>query len=659
MAGLGNTIAELVVKVSADVSGLTKGLNAATGQVNGLSSALSAAGSKTLGWGAGLTAGLTVPLVSFFKSSAQGAGELQTAMAAIQTIGGQTNDELNALRDTFIGMSMDQTVTTKTALDLAEGFYFIQGSGFQGADAMNILTVSAQAATAGMTSTEAAANALVRTLNSYSAGANEATHYSDVLFRIVDRGMITFPELASQIGDAATNANIAGVPIEELGAAIATMTKKGTSASETMTGLNNLMLAYIRPAKGAKEAAEKYGITLSASELRTKGLAGVLAELNDKIGGNVEAFAQLFPNVRGLKAILKLAGEDVGMFTEDMAAMNDVAGATANAYGIMSGTMESDTQGAANAMDAFRYVIGNEVIPIVTQFVKETLLPMLQAFMALPQPVKQFIVKALMVAAVLGPILMGVGLLTKGVGALIPVFSKGASMISGIGGALGLLTGPAGPILLIVAALALLVIAWKNNWGDIQGITARVVESLKTFFSNLGASLAETWNSIKTGVVNAWNAIGDALYNAGQSVMRRLSEGIRAAVDWVTGAVGWVVQKIRDLLPGSDAKEGPLSDLFASGKALPMTMAQGILSGAGAVQSAGQRIAAMAKYGAGPAVGRGGPVPIGAGGASYAAPAGGAGQAITITVNNPTGQTSEASIVRQLRNLAYVGALAP
>jgi phage-related protein len=265
----------------------------------------------------------------------------------------------------------------------------------------------------------------------------------------------------------------------------------------------------------------------------------------------------------------------------------------------------------------------------------------------------------LLVSAALGPLLIALGGLTMVIGGAGKAFSAFGGIAKGIGGLLGLLTGPAGPILLIVAALALLVIAWKNNWGDIQGITARVVESLKTFFSNLGASLAETWNSIKTGVVNAWNAIGDALYNAGQSVMRRLSEGIRAAVDWVTGAVGWVVQKIRDLLPGSDAKEGPLSDLFASGKALPMTMAQGILSGAGAVQSAGQRIAAMAKYGAGPAVGRGGPVPIGAGGASYAAPAGGAGQAITITVNNPTGQTSEASIVRQLRNLAYVGALAP
>ena len=34
-------------------------------------------------------------------------------------------------------------------------------------------------------------------------------------------------------------------------------------------------------------------------------------------------------------------------------------------------------------------------------------------------------------------------------------------------------------------------------------------------------------------------------------------------------------------------------------------------------------------------------------------------QALNVTINNPVGEVAETSIVRQLRNLAYIGVLSP
>jgi len=46
-------------------------------------------------------------------------------------------------------------------------------------------------------------------------------------------------------------------------------------------------------------------------------------------------------------------------------------------------------------------------------------------------------------------------------------------------------------------------------------------------------------------------------------------------------------------LPGSDAKEGPLKDLTASGKAFPTTLAKGMLAEGGRVQKAAATLAKM------------------------------------------------------------------
>ena len=647
-----STIANLIVKVGADISGLTSGLNKAQ-------SAVSAIGTGMMRGGAVLTAGVTGPLVLMGKEAVSTAAKFETAMAAIQTIGHQTATELDALGNTFIDMSVNADITTESAQRLAEGFYFIQGSGFAGADALNILQTAARAATGGMTSTEVAANALVVALNSYGLSAGDAEHVSDVLFRTVDRGMITFEELASQIGDVTATGHIAGVSLEELGAAISTMTKQGVSGSETMTALNQVMLTYIRPTKKATDAAAAYGIELSANELRTKGLIGVLSELNAKVGGNAEAFGALFPNVRAFKGVLKLAGDDIGMFTEDLDAMNGAAGATANAFGIMAGTTEGSMATAANAMEAFKIIVGNELIPILTELLRDTIIPLLRAFIDLPAPVKEMIVKAAMLTAAVGPVLLVLGGLLQIVGNIGPAFGIAKAAVAAIGPILAALAGPAGPILLIVAALGLLVLAWTQNWGDIQGATKYAVAKIGEWLDTLGAWMAETWQSIKTGVVSAWNAIGDALYNAGRAVITRLAEGIRAAVGAVTGAVGWVVQKIRDLLPGSDAKEGPLSDLFASGRALPETFAKGILSGNGMVQGASMALAGMSI--GGPSIGSRGPVPIGAGGGF----GGGAStpesklQNVSVNIYNPQAERSSLSTMRALRNLSALGVLLP
>jgi len=64
----------------------------------------------------------------------------------------------------------------------------------------------------------------------------------------------------------------------------------------------------------------------------------------------------------------------------------------------------------------------------------------------------------------------------------------------------------------------------------------------------------------------------------------KVKEGALALWDGLKGLMSSGLSKLARLLPGSDAKEGPLSNLTKSGKAIPMTLADGVYQAAPELQ---------------------------------------------------------------------------
>jgi len=105
---------------------------------------------------------------------------------------------------------------------------YIVSSGFKANDAIKILRVSAKAATAGLTDTATATKAINAALNAYHLQATDARKVCNVLFETVNKGVLTFEELAQNMGDLVPAAAPLGVTLEEVGAAIATIMLKAS-----------------------------------------------------------------------------------------------------------------------------------------------------------------------------------------------------------------------------------------------------------------------------------------------------------------------------------------------------------------------------------------------------------------------------------------------
>ncbi|HYH59801.1 MAG TPA: phage tail tape measure protein [Thermoleophilaceae bacterium] len=309
---------------------------------------------RTTGLGGALGAGVALGQVVQFdramrnvNSIAQvGEKRFQRLSTAVRELGGRT-------------AQMPRT--------LAEGLYDLVSSGFNARESMHILNKSARAATAGLTTTEVSTKAVSAVLNSYDMSARNAGRVSDVLFRTVDRGQISFEELAQNIGGVLPWGRTLGVTLEELGAAVSTMTvKTGGQAEDNMTRLRGALVALVKPSEALKAAYDELGVRSGPELIKSSGsLQSALQKLYGTTGGNVEAFQQLFPDIRGAAGALLLTGKNAKDAGVDLESLRHSQGATALA-------LSQQSKSIALQWDRLKAKASNLAISLGSELVPET-----------------------------------------------------------------------------------------------------------------------------------------------------------------------------------------------------------------------------------------------------------------------------------------------
>ncbi len=498
-------ILKLTDQASKDLQGFAK-------NVEGVTKGLSETGEGLIKLGAAGAAGLAL--------ATKASMDFDTQLRNVQSISKVTEEEIQAMGDTFVRLSKE---LPQTATQLAEGFYNIQGSGFAGSDAMMVLDAAARAASAGLTTTEASAYAITSALNAYGMGADQAKAVSDTLFKTVDIGVVSFEQLSGTIGDVLGTAANMTVGIDEVGAAIATMTKKGINASESVTAINAAILAFMKPSEGMEQTLQSLGYESGQAALEQMNLGeammAVLTE-GEKTGVSVN---DLFGNVRALKAVLALTGDDAVGFSEDLKAMQGAtegAGATQAAFAEQAKGAAFQAQIFQNNITAIGLSLRTTLLPAINDLMAK-IIPVVQKFADFASQHPKLITGILGIGA--GMVALGTGLviigqvvgafanIANGVGVLLKVVPSVVTALGTIKTAvMGLTTFMmANPIFLviaaIVAAIAFLALAWKNNWFDIQGKTAAVL-----------SWIGDRFNQAKETITNFVNTVGKQIQNVGK-----------------------------------------------------------------------------------------------------------------------------------------------
>jgi len=147
-------------------------------------------------------------------------------------------------------------------------------------------------------------------------------------------------------------------------------------------------------------------------------------------------------------------------------------------------------------------------------------------FTLLDPSIQRNILIVLGLVAVLGPLLVMIGSIVGAIGTLIPIFTA-------IGGALAAVSAPVWlTVGLIILALALLYMAWTNNWFGIREKTAAAIDWIKNLIGR-GMQWIQDLTSGKLGWLsqlwdNAMNAIATVIEN-GLAIWRHIKQAWRNA----------------------------------------------------------------------------------------------------------------------------------
>ncbi|MBC8255185.1 MAG: phage tail tape measure protein, partial [Ardenticatenia bacterium] len=445
-------------------------------------------GASTKG-GQALTMGLTLPLVGVGLGAAKMAVDFDSAMMGVNSVLKLSEDKFRDLKGEILAFS---TETSKSSADVAIALRGIVSTGFESADAMDILKVAVDSAGNMMVDTSTTTLALTSTLKAFGMEATEVTHVADVLQTAANNSAIQFDLLTTSIGTALGSAAAAGVSFEETAAALMTITDAGYSTQIATTNLNAVISALLKPGEDLTTMIAAWGYESGEAALKAIGLQGVMALLTEATGGSASELAVLLPNVRAFKGAVALAREDGAAFADsldEIAAASVGAGEHAAMAAIRHESWAYQITKLKSEVEVFANRLAGVFMPAVIDIVN-VLKDWATTLATLDPEMLKTIVTIAGIAAAVGPVLVvfaklvaigisvasGLSMLASGIETVI----IGVSLLTGAGTMLGAALMTIAPIA-VVAGLALLAKKVYDNIQAHKEFAAEAIHVSSTF----------------------------------------------------------------------------------------------------------------------------------------------------------------------------------
>jgi len=402
--------------------------------------------------GAAISAGIGVGV--------KAAMDFEKQMAFVATmLDKHTEKYLPAMSKAVEEMAVTYGESTRT---LTKGLYDVLSAGIEAEKATQVLEVAVRAAAAGMTDTAISADVLTTIIKSYGLESSKAGDVADWLFAIVKRGKTTFDELAPSLGRVTALAAEAGIPMEELGAMLMSLTRAGIRTDEAITSLRGIIAAMVAPTEEAEKTLAEFAGGMTFAELRQKGLFEAVKLLS---GATEEQQAAMFGNIRALSGLAVVLG-DVAGFQADLAAMTERTGAMQEAFQKTTETAEFQLRRFKEAVMALWRSFSENLLPAVS-WILEQFSSFLDIIRDIPAPIKTVVS---VIAALTGGFTLLSGILLTVGGHLATITAKmkattlGAKVLAAanmkVGGSFSAMLGPIG---LVTAAIGVgLVVALRK-----------------------------------------------------------------------------------------------------------------------------------------------------------------------------------------------------
>lgn len=542
-------------RLKSEQSGVSAELEAFGKKLEQTGDKIETMGKKVAPVSAAVGAGLTV--------ATKNASDFEDGMAKMSTLFDTTQTSVKDLSEEFIKLSNE---TGKGATELAEAGYQALSASVPIQNVGKFVKTSAELAKVGFTDTSTAVDVLTTAINAYGLSANDADKIANNLVNTQNLGKTTVNELASSMGKIIPTASSMGVNLNNLCTVYAEMTKQGIATAEATTYANE-MLNEIGDSGSTVAGILQQETGESFQQLMADGnsLGDVLQILKDYAERTGTNFNELWSSTSAGKAALAITNSGAEEFNntlQTMATSTDVLGEGLDKLSTPSAKAKKAMNQLKNDAMELGQVILESIAPIIEQLA-EQIEAFTNWFSNLDPSIKQVIVVVLAMIAALGPVLIFVGKICKGISSIISLVGTiGPSLsslnsflspiISGIGSALSGLFGliMANPVVaVIVGIVAVIAVLWaKCEWFR-DGVT-NLINQVRDLFVNGWNSFKQAWND---GIANLKNKIDTFFQNLGEG----FSNSLNGLSTWIGNFIGGIKQWGSDLVQkGKNAVRG-------------------------------------------------------------------------------------------------------
>tara|TARA_R100001443_G_scaffold56496_1_gene67446 strand:- start:375 stop:2360 length:1986 start_codon:yes stop_codon:yes gene_type:complete len=289
------------------------------------------------------------------------AGDFQKNLLEVSTLMGKTTNKELA------NMSRELRLVSQTSglalSSLSKAKYDIVSAGFSSAaESSKVLAVSAKLAVGGVTSAAEAADLLTTALNAMGKDADDVNKVADSLFTTVRLGKTTMSELAASMGQVLPFARSAGLSLDNVNAAMATITASGISTAQATTSLRAALVSLTSPAESSKKAMEEAGIEIKRFDDGSLNLTETVKQFQ---GLDPDTFKKIIPRVEAILGIQTMAN-NFGTLTDNVETFaTDSANATEKAFDKMASGFNQQMAMLKNSVQSVMIEIGNVLIEII------------------------------------------------------------------------------------------------------------------------------------------------------------------------------------------------------------------------------------------------------------------------------------------------------
>lgn len=549
-------IRNLVVKIGADISGLSKGLKTVQQQLDKVSKKMSKVGKS-------LTASITIPLLSFATLAVKASSDIETSMQSVEKSFNATGKQMEELKTIAKKMSSS---TIYSISEVASVMNYLKSAGYSVAQMESSLATLTNLATASEVELETATSSVVKVLGQFNLGADKTQSVANVMSATISKTSLTLDDLTTALALVGKTSSSVGYSIEETSGAIAMLSNAGFSAEESGSYLKSILLQLQSPTSQMIKVLENLGLTVDDINPKTNSLTSILKKFADAGLTSTEATKIFGDEVDS--AFMSLVSQGSDELDNLISSITDTNSAEDEAQKKLS-TLSNQLKIIKNQLTEIATEFGDVLLPLIKEFLQNSIMPLLEKFSNLSDKSKKLIIKIGVITAAIGPVILIVARLIK--------------VISSLSGVFSLLTGPVGLVILaIAAAIAVLVTLYKTNeefrnnvqviWEKIKDIVSTVISDLKAFWDKYGQQILDAVITVFKAIWAVISAVFNSIMN-GVSVLLNYIKPIWEQLKTLFMSLWDVITELYELLK-------PIFDAIGAVVVTCWAVCSGVLEGA-------------------------------------------------------------------------------